>query len=189
MESDDDGDERDDEVLLLRPQEYCYLGSAELQSVNDLAEQDTTNLPDSSAPADELSYSNREGCFPAACRSPPCDIHWPRSDGYAAELDKYDSDPSDSESQQDETPYFARYAVEQRSLEVGDDCLCLDVRDGHQWLATILKKTEKYALVHYKGWSKTCDDWVLLSSISPKPSQVNHPYVAKLNTSEVQRII
>lgn len=51
--------------------------------------------------------------------------------------------------------------------------LCLDSRDGQQWLATILKlkgcSPAEKALVHYKGWGKSCDDWVSVSRLSAVP--------------------
>jgi hypothetical protein len=113
--------------------------------------------------------------YPPSYRHPPSNLRWPRSDGYIANLKNFEvSDESDNErgSDEDESLYFADTVVNQKCLSVGDECLCLDSRDGQQWVATIKKKTARHALVHYKGWSKSCDDWVSLSSISPKPTQV-----------------
>jgi hypothetical protein len=55
-------------------------------------------------------------------------------------------------------------------LKEGDECLCLDPRDGQQWLATIKKVTEHHALVHYKGWSKSTDSWVTRDKLAVKPA-------------------
>eukprot|EP00960_Hanusia_phi_P006530 186792-Hanusia_phi.AAC.1 len=55
-------------------------------------------------------------------------------------------------------------------LGKNDECLCLDPRDGQQWLATIIELNKNNAKVHYKGWSKSCDDWVTVDKISPKPT-------------------
>ena len=55
-------------------------------------------------------------------------------------------------------------------LKEGDECLCLDPRDGQQWLATIKKVTEHHALVHYKGWSKSTDSWVTRDKLALKPA-------------------
>ena len=56
------------------------------------------------------------------------------------------------------------------SLKPGDECLCLDPRDGQQWLATIKKITQHHAQVHYKGWSKSTDSWVTRDKLALKPT-------------------
>jgi hypothetical protein len=55
-------------------------------------------------------------------------------------------------------------------LKAGDECLCLDTRDGQQWLATIKKVKPHHAQVHYKGWSKSTDSWVTRDKLALKPS-------------------
>jgi len=55
-------------------------------------------------------------------------------------------------------------------LKAGDECVCLDARDGQQWLATIKKLTENHAQVHFKGWGKSTDSWVTRDKLALKPS-------------------
>lgn len=55
-------------------------------------------------------------------------------------------------------------------LKAGDECVCLDARDGQQWLATIKKVTEHHAQVHFKGWSKSTDSWVTRDKLALKPA-------------------
>jgi hypothetical protein len=171
----DDTDERDDDEVLLLHYEDSDDAVSENQALNasSLCDVRTQHCAAASTTAPILGDSFEE--YPPSYRHPPSNVEWPRSEGYAADLKNFEiSDESDCEqgSDEDETLYFANTIVDQKVLSVGDECLCLDSRDGQQWVATIKKKTVRHALVHYKRWSKSCDDWVSLSSISPKPTQV-----------------
>ena len=171
----DDADERDDDEVLLLQFEEDSDCAPENQAVDASGHFDVPSQQCTTASMTAPRQLDAFEEYPPSYRHPPSNLPWPRSDGYAADLKNFEvSDESDREkdSDDDETLYFADAIVDQKCLSVGDECLCLDSRDGQQWVATIKKKTGRHALVHYKGWSKSCDDWVSLSSISPKPTQV-----------------
>jgi hypothetical protein len=175
FEMDIDSEERDDDEVLLLQLEDCDYSTSDNQGFSDVAQPEfrqdlrSTHRDMLLCPADDKTAT-----YPSAYRQPPAHIQWPQSDGYAIDIKMFETSDSDREDSSDSEAnlYFSSAIPQQKSLAAGDDCLCLDSRDGQQWLATIKKKTGLHALVHYKGWSKSCDDWVSLSSISPKPSQV-----------------
>lgn len=173
-----DSDERDDEVLLLQLED-CDCIASDHPSFDNLIQPDVQREAGSFEPDKGLQLDSKwENCEPnhpvESYRQPPAHIKWPHSGGYSFDVKNFEASDSDEEPRDNDVRiFFATTIEEQKSLAVGDECLCLDSRDGQQWLATIKKKTELHALVHYKGWSKTCDDWVSLSSISPKPPQVS----------------
>jgi hypothetical protein len=171
----DDADEREEDEVLLVKFEDCEDVVPENQAINASDPFDgRTELCSSASTAAPLPHDSTAE-YPPWYRHPPKNVEWPSSHGYAADLKNFEiSDESDGDkgSDEDESLYFANTVLGQKSLSVGDECLCLDSRDGQQWVATIKKKSARHALVHYKGWSKSCDDWVSLTSISPKPTQV-----------------
>lgn len=63
--------------------------------------------------------------------------------------------------------------IKLEDLKVGEAVMCIDSRDGQQWEASVLKISQdcKKAMVHYKGWGRSSDDWVCVSLLSPKPTE------------------
>ena len=98
-------------------------------------------------------------------------VEWPPFHGQKITMASFGCDES---AQQLEAPAQRRVheslVTKCDDLKAGDECLCLDPRDGQQWLATIKKITPHHVQVHYKGWSKSTDSWVTHDKLARKPS-------------------
>ena len=97
---------------------------------------------------------------------------WPPARGHAISLACFGCAESSAQEPEKSAQRRVHASLVQKcdELKAGDECLCLDPRDGQQWLATIMKMTENHALVHYKGWSKSTDSWVTRDKLALKPS-------------------